>query len=295
MKFGYSRVSSIYQNLKEQIDALKQEGCNEIFVDNVSGAKADRPELEKLLSRLAKNDVVVVWKLDRLCCSTKHLLELSEKFNEEGVDLVSIQDKIDTTSPTGRFYFTVISGLIELDRDIVRERTQVGLSMARARGKRGGRKKSLTSTQVELLRKMHLNTEIDVKDICSEFNISKATLYRYLKSGSSSDDSKKSGAIKVNKIGSSSDYSESFWMRMTDGFNEKDEMKNLFQHVLKSRPDTVPKIKKEIGIVCGFASETARYARKTWFLKNVLKKMIEENLIQWDGDLAGNVVWKQNS
>jgi len=292
MKFGYARVSSNHQNVEDQLNALKKEGCNEIFVDNVSGATAERPEFEKLLTKLKRSDVVVVLKLDRLCRSTKHLLELSEKFNDEEIDLVSIKDKINTTSSVGRFYFTVIRGLVDLERDIVGERTQTGLAAARARGKRGGRKKSLTSTQVDMVRMMHSNKEIDLKDICNEFSISRATLYRYLKSGSQTDNSAKSTSATDNKSNNTPVYTDSFWMRMTDGFNEKDEMKNLFQHFLISRPDTVPRIKKEIGIVCGFASETARYARKTWFLKNVLKKMSEENLIQWDGDLAGNVVWK---
>lgn len=144
MKIGYARVSTKDQNLDLQKDALLKVGCEMIFMETASGAKADRIELEKLLGQVRKDDVVVVYKLDRLGRSLKHLLEIVAKFNEKKVGLQSISDAIDTTTPQGRLFFNISASFAEFERDLIRERTKAGLEAARARGRKGGRRQEMT-------------------------------------------------------------------------------------------------------------------------------------------------------
>ena len=139
MDIGYARVSTQDQNLDSQLDALKEAGCEEIYCDKISGAKKDRPEFNQMLERLRKGDTVIVYKLDRLGRSLKHLIETIAEFDKRSVSFKSIQDLMfDTTTSQGRLIFNIFASLSEFERDMIRERTNAGLKSARARGRIGG-------------------------------------------------------------------------------------------------------------------------------------------------------------
>jgi DNA invertase Pin-like site-specific DNA recombinase len=179
MILGYARVSTNEQNLDLQIDALKAQGCEDIYQEKMSGTKDDRPELAKLLSYARKGDIICVYKLDRLGRSTKKIIELAEELSDRGIELVSIRDKIDTTTPTGKAMFRMLAVLAELERDIIVERTKAGLEAARARGRKGGRP-STKKDKVETALKMYDSGDYEVMEICETVGISKPTLYRYI-------------------------------------------------------------------------------------------------------------------
>lgn len=141
--------------------------------------KKDRPQLEELLKVLRKGDKIVIYKLDRISRSTKHLIELSEKFKELGVDFISILDNIDTSNAMGKFFFRRMASIAELERDIISERTKTGLNAARARGKKGGRPQKHTD-KVEMALKMYQSKEYSIKQITEATSLSKTTLYRYI-------------------------------------------------------------------------------------------------------------------
>lgn len=180
MKIGYARVSTQDQNEALQIDALKQAGCERICTDKASGAKQDRPELAKCLEHLREGDTLVVWRLDRLGRSLKHLLEVVEDLKERGIAFHSTEEGMDTSTNGGKLIFSIFGALAEFERNLIRERTQAGLEAARARGRMGGRKHKLTDKQVETLRKMYHSKEHSLSEICKTFGISKPTVYRYL-------------------------------------------------------------------------------------------------------------------
>lgn len=179
---GYARVSTDDQNLDLQIDALTQAGClrSDIYKDKVSGAKTDRPGLNQCLERLAFGDVLVVWRLDRLGRSMAHLVSLIETLRNKGVGFKSLCDgAIDTTTASGELVFNIFSSMAQFERRLIQERTQAGLSAARARGRKGGRPKVDTS-RIQAAKKMHENKALSIDEICKVLKISKPTLYRYL-------------------------------------------------------------------------------------------------------------------
>lgn len=184
MKIGYARVSTREQNLDMQVMALEAAGCEKIYEEKVSGVKVDRPILNNLIKQLRPNDVLVIWKLDRLGRSLKNLIELVQQLMEKNIGLCSLNDPIDTTNPQGRLIFNIFASLAEFERDVIRERTQAGLSAARARGRRGGRPKGLakaseaTACAAETLYK---EKKLSVIEICKKLSISKSTLYKYLR------------------------------------------------------------------------------------------------------------------
>lgn len=180
MIVGYARVSTQDQNLQMQIDALGKAGCIEIFEEKITGSKRDRPELNKMLNMLREGDRVVVYKLDRISRSTKHLIELADFFEEKGVEFVSIQDSIDTSTAMGRFFFRMMASIAEMERDIISERTKAGLSSARARGRKGGRPK-VSEKGLETALKMYKSKEYSISEIVKATKISQATLYRYIR------------------------------------------------------------------------------------------------------------------
>ncbi len=180
MKIGYARVSTLEQNPELQIDALEKAGCEKIFTDNVSGAKADRPGLQDALNYARQGDCLVVWRLDRLGRSLKHLIKVVEDLEENEVGFVSLQEGFDTTTSGGKLVFQIFGALSEFERNLIRERTNAGLAAARARGKVGGRKEKLKPSQVETLKKMYDSKDHTIKEICSTIGISKPTLYRYI-------------------------------------------------------------------------------------------------------------------
>ena len=180
MKVGYARVSTLDQNLDLQTDALKKEGCKEIFEDHASGAKADRDGLRKALEFMREGDTLVVWKLDRLGRSLKHLIDVINRLNDNKMYFKSVQESIDTASSGGKLIFHVFGALAEFERDMIRERTLAGIEAAKRRGKIGGRPKKMDKKKIALARTMHDDPSNSVNDICEILNISKSTLYRYL-------------------------------------------------------------------------------------------------------------------
>ena len=136
MIFGYARVSTEEQNLDMQVDALTQYAVEKIYKEKLTGTRKNRPQLEELLKVLRNGDKIVVYKLDRISRSTKHLIELSELFNDLGVDFVSINDSIDTSTAMGKFFFRTMASIAEFERDIISERTKSGLQAARSQGQK---------------------------------------------------------------------------------------------------------------------------------------------------------------
>ena len=185
MRIGYARVSSDDQNLDLQKDALKAAGCEKIFEDRTSGARALRPGLILLLEVARQDDIVIVWRLDRLGRSLKDLIDLVNTLDDQGVGLTSLQEKIDTTSAGGKLIFHIFGALAEFERSLIRERTYAGLNAARARGRKGGRPKVLDAKRQQLLIKLYKSREHSIKDICQILKISKPTLYSYLESARS--------------------------------------------------------------------------------------------------------------
>src|SRR5918911_515078 len=154
MLIGYARVSTDDQNLNLQRDALQQVGCEQIFTDKVTGTKATRPGLTDALSHLRNGDTLVVWRLDRLGRSLRHLIDTVTELQERGIGFKSLTESIDTTTSGGKLVFHIFGALAEFEREIIRERTKAGLTAARARGKNGGRPKALTTKQVQMLRNL---------------------------------------------------------------------------------------------------------------------------------------------
>ncbi len=180
MLIGYARVSTHEQNLDLQLDALKAAGCGKIFTDKISTLKEERKGLLEALEYVRPGDVLVVWKLDRLGRTLKQLIELVAFLNQKGIGFKSLKETIDTTTSTGKLVFHIFAALAEFERDIIHERTRAGLEAARARGRSGGRPKSLPPQQVQALKKLYDNKTMPVSQICSTFHIGRTTLYRYL-------------------------------------------------------------------------------------------------------------------
>ncbi len=184
MKIGYARVSTRDQNPAMQVDALKAAGCERIYQDVASGAKTARPALDELLGQLRAGDVLVIWKLDRMGRSLKHLVDLVGDLMERKVGLLSLNDPIDTTSAQGRLVFNLFASLAEFERELIRERTQAGLTAARARGRVGGRPKGL-SPQAEATamaaQTLYRERKLSVAAIAQKLHVSKSTLYSYLR------------------------------------------------------------------------------------------------------------------
>lgn len=181
MLIGYARVSTQDQTLDLQKDALEKAGCDRIFTDTASGAKAERIGLDEALSHLREGDTLVVWRLDRLGRSLKHLIETITRLNNRGIGFKSITEAIDTTTSGGKLIFHIFGALAEFERDIIRERTQAGLTAARARGRKGGRPKSLPPKKAQMAQVLYMDKNNTIDDICRTLNISRATLYRYIK------------------------------------------------------------------------------------------------------------------
>lgn len=181
---GYARVSTKDQGLELQIDALKKAGCStsQIFIDIISGSKAERPDLEKCLATLESGDTLLIWRLDRLGRSMLHLVSLIENLRKKHIGFKSICDgAIDTTTASGELVFNIFSSLAQFERRLIQERTKAGLEAARARGRLGGRKKmESNNSKVLMAEKMHKSHEMSIKDICTTLKISRASFYLYI-------------------------------------------------------------------------------------------------------------------
>src|SRR5512147_736608 len=181
MLVGYARVSTQDQTLDLQKDALEKIGCTRIFTDTVSGAKAERVGLEEALGYVREGDILVVWRLDRLGRSLKHLIETITILSNRGIGFKSITENIDTTTSGGKLVFHIFGALAEFERDIIKERTQAGLNAARARGRKGGRPKALTPKKAQMAEALYKDKNNTIDEICKTLNVSRATFYRYVK------------------------------------------------------------------------------------------------------------------
>lgn len=181
MLIGYARISTDDQNLDLQKDALTKAGCNCIMEDRLSGSKVERPGLKSALAYARQGDIIVVWRLDRLSRSLKDLIEIVALLESKDIGLKSLQESIDTASSSGKLIFHIFGALAEFERNLIRERTNAGLQAARARGRKGGRPKSLDSDKRALAIKLYNEKEHTIEKICKMMEISKPTLYKYIK------------------------------------------------------------------------------------------------------------------
>ncbi len=179
MLIGYARVSTQDQSLELQRQALTKAGCQKIFEDQTSGTRLERPGLTKLRDILRQGDVLVVWKLDRLGRSVKQLVDLTSELHQQGIEFKSLTDSIDTSTPSGRFFFHVMASLAEMERELIVERTRAGLEVAKQLGRRGGRKPKMTSSKIESAKKL-LASGVPPKDVARNLGVSVPTLYRWL-------------------------------------------------------------------------------------------------------------------
>ena len=178
MKIGYARVSTTEQNLDLQLTALKEAGCRRIYQEKISGAKLNRPELQRLIDQLRPDDIVVVWKLDRLARSTQNLFELADQIKNAEASFCSLSEPwADTTSPSGKMIMTVFAGIAEFERDLICERTDAGRIAAKKRGVRFGRPEKMNEEQKSLAKRL-LQEDKSVSEIAKTFNVHKATIYR---------------------------------------------------------------------------------------------------------------------
>ena len=179
MLIGYARVSTSDQNLDLQKEALLKIGCERIYEDEISGTIKERPGLNKTIEILRAGDTLVVWKLDRLGRSVKNLISLISDLNSKDIHFKSITDSIDTSTPSGRFFFHVMASLAEMERELIVERTKAGLAAAKKLGRVGGRKRKMTNSKINSAKKL-LASGVVPKDVALNLGISVATLYRWI-------------------------------------------------------------------------------------------------------------------
>ena len=180
MKYGYARVSTVDQNANLQKDALKSSGCEKVVTEQISGASAKRPKLDKLLASLTAGDVLTVWRLDRLGRSLPHLIEVVRDLEAKGANFQSLTEGIDTTTAQGRLMFHLMGALAEFERSLIIERTQAGLKAARKRGVRIGRPPALTPAQIKHAKKLIDGGERP-SAVAASLNVDRSTLYRAIK------------------------------------------------------------------------------------------------------------------
>jgi len=176
MIIGYARVSTQDQNSDFQVDALEKVGCDQIFKEKITGKLRERPELSQCLRILRAGDTLVVWKLDRLARSLKDLVEIVQDLNDREVGFNSLTEAIDTTSSGGRLVFHIFGALAEFEHSLIRERTIAGLQAARSRGRKGGRKPSMSDSDVRKATAMLTDSNITKKDVAEHFSVSRTTL-----------------------------------------------------------------------------------------------------------------------
>jgi len=181
MKVGYARVSTYEQNLEAQLDALQNAGCDRIVSEKVTTRKETRLKLNEVLSVVKPGDILVCTKMDRLTRSIRELLAIMDNLAERNVDVVFIDQNIDTTKAGGRLVFHMFAAFAEFERDLIRERTLAGLAAARVRGRKGGRRRVLTGKLLENAFKMYDSKKYTVRHICESLNIKERTFYDYLK------------------------------------------------------------------------------------------------------------------
>ncbi len=177
---GYARVSTRDQTLQLQLDALADAGCDRVFEEHASGAADNRNELARILDHARPGDTIVVWRLDRLGRSLRHLIDTVTSLHEHNIGFRSLVENIDTTTAGGKLIFHIFGALAEFERELVRERTQAGLTAARARGRVGGRPPALTRDQATEARRMYESKQYTWQQIGDMFGVSRMTVYRHV-------------------------------------------------------------------------------------------------------------------
>ncbi len=180
MKIGYARISTTDQKMHLQIDALEKAGCENVFRESASGSKTERAELESAFEKTTSGDTLVVWKLDRLGRSLRDVIDFVERLSQKGVGFQSLTDGIDTSSPTGKFFFHIIGAFSELERDLIRERTRAGLIAAKKRGRVGGQPRAIDPKTFKSALSLYKSNDLSIREICTSLNINSRTLARYL-------------------------------------------------------------------------------------------------------------------
>ncbi|WP_316800204.1 recombinase family protein [Pedobacter frigidisoli] len=184
MKIGYARVSTKEQNLNLQIEALEKAGCEIIFKETISGATKFRPELDKMIAQFRKGDELIVWKLDRLGRSLRHIIDLVLSLSEKGIIIKGLTDGVDTSTINGRLFLNIMASLAEYERELIRERTNAGLQSARARGRIGGRPKGFakdTIAKLIVMRSVYKDLDKTPEEIYKGLQLTRPTFYRYAK------------------------------------------------------------------------------------------------------------------
>ncbi len=177
---GYARVSTTEQNADLQRDALTGAGCWKVFTDHVTGTRERRPELDRLLEQVRPGDTLVVWRLDRLGRSLRHLIDVATDLGERGVGFRSLTENIDTTTAGGRLIFHVLGALAEFERELILERSRAGTAAARARGRVGGRPTVMTPDKAVAARRMYDQRELTVQQIADVLGVGRSSVYRAL-------------------------------------------------------------------------------------------------------------------
>jgi DNA invertase Pin-like site-specific DNA recombinase len=188
MLLGYARVSDASQNHDLQLDALRQAGCERVFIETGSGARADRPELAKALEMARAGDTIACWRLDRIGRSLRHLIEIAEQLQQRGIALRSLTENIDTGTTSGRFLFNILGALGQMEREIIVERTRAGLAAAAARGRRGGRPPALDTDKLRAAKAMLASGTMTTTEVARQLGVAPSTLYRHLPGGRSALD-----------------------------------------------------------------------------------------------------------
>ena len=178
--FGYIRVSTKNQNLDRQLDMVENYGVDKIYEEKLTGTNRERPALNEMLERIESGDTVVIESLSRLGRSTRDLLDIADMLNKKGVNLISLKESIDTTSPTGKCFFTIMAAFAQFERDVIVQRTNEGLNAARARGRNGGRPK-VPYEKIEKAIRLYKTKEYSITEITEMTGVTKPTLYRYIK------------------------------------------------------------------------------------------------------------------
>jgi DNA invertase Pin-like site-specific DNA recombinase len=178
-RIGYGRVSTRDQNTNDQEDALNAAGVDRVFVEKITGTKTDRPQWRAAQNVLRTGDTLVITRLDRLGRSSKDLHDIAAYLQREGINLESTEQPIDTSTPEGKMFFSILAAFAEFEHDLIVARTRDGLAAARARGRNGGRKSALTTKQAERIRKLHADGAT-VTTLAEDFKVSRPTIYRAL-------------------------------------------------------------------------------------------------------------------
>ncbi len=178
-KIGYARVSTDDQHLDLQIDALKKAGCAVIYKEKVSGKNTERLELEQCRKALRAGDTLMVWRLDRLGRSLSDLVRIVGELERDGIGFESLTEKIETTNANGKLTFHIFAALAEFERNLIRERTHAGLTAARARGRKGGRKPALDEKQIREVKALMRDPSVNITNVAQRYQVSRTTLYKY--------------------------------------------------------------------------------------------------------------------